>query len=177
MDLMGAGGSQGGGGARGTKRPIVDPFMGSASRPSKRQKGPIPPEFSLQRLVSSSRSSSPAPPASPLGILEERPDSPLPSLGAPLPQPQYPFNAPPIPHLQETTTVPHLRPEQPIIPVPGLSPSPAAITPGYLHQVSPPGSPAPYPREDIPPYPGATPPHPILNGGKKPTLLHCINIT
>ncbi|KAB7507923.1 Integrator complex subunit 6-A [Armadillidium nasatum] len=74
--------------------------------------------------------------------------------------------ASPLPHLPEGAPSPHLRqdPISPISSLPGLVPSPAVITPGYLHQVSPPGSPAPYPREDIPQYVAVPPIHPVLNG-------------
>ena len=123
---------------RGVKRPVMDQMMGTNNvpRPNKRRKGPIPMELSLQRLVSPP----PSPQSSP--IHSPRGDDPLSPISSP-------FIPSPAPH----TTA------EVLISPPTLMPSPAAITPGW--QVSPPSSPASYPRDDLPSYSD-----PVVNGGK-----------
>lgn len=174
VDLMGAGGGASGGG-RGSKRPAE--AQATTGRPNKRRRGPLPHDFTLQRVrrsPSSTPCTSPAstPPSSPC-------PSPAPSLSPP--------DSPLPPRVEERVVEPRpelspvlQRPERPDTPIfqPGLCyggapaiPN-AAYSPGIM-SVSPPGSPNPAappapppPTEERPPLllPGDS--HPMLNGGK-----------
>lgn len=174
VDLMGAGGGNSGGG-RGSKRPAEAQVP--VGRPNKRRRGPLPHDFTLQRVrksPSSTPSTSPATTPS---------SSPCPS---PIPSPSPPDS--PIPQRVEERVearpdIPPIpsRPERPDTPVfqpgtcyAGASTPNASYSPGIL-SVSPPGSPNPAPASPAPSeerlhlLPSDT--HPMLNGGEAQRLL------
>ncbi|KAK8381703.1 hypothetical protein O3P69_015031 [Scylla paramamosain] len=168
VDLMGAGGANSGGG-RGSKRPAEAQVP--VGRPNKRRRGPLPHDFTLQRVR---KSPSSTPSTSPASTPSSSPcPSPIPSpcpMDSPLP-PRMEERVEPRPELSPIPP----RPERPDTPVfqPGAcyvaAPPPnASYSPG-IPSVSPPGSPNPaipaspaLPEERLHPLPGDS--HPMLNG-------------
>ncbi|XP_071547300.1 integrator complex subunit 6 isoform X3 [Panulirus ornatus] len=170
VDLMGTSGGAGTGN-RGSKRPAES--QSTVGRPNKRRRGPLPPDFTLQRIKSPNSSPGSSPTTSPC---PSPPSSPTPSL-TPVTSPgQNP--SPPEPlaaqrledrvDIRPDVSLP--RPERPDTP-PLFQPAnySATPTPRYspgILSVSPPGSPAALslseeriPSVDI---------HPMLNGDVTP---------
>lgn len=170
VDLMNTSSGAGTGG-RGSKRPAET--QSTVGRPNKRRRGPLPQDFTLQRINKSANSSpSSSPSTSPCPSPSSSPN-PLSPVASPSPSlPETPSSSPQ--RAEDRTDVRFdaslSRPERPDTPSLFQSSSyPSVPTPGYspgVLSISPPGSPASSPLGEDRSY--ALPPdsHPMVNGGK-----------
>ncbi|KAK4305504.1 hypothetical protein Pmani_022610 [Petrolisthes manimaculis] len=142
VDLMGAGGGAGSGG-RGSKRPAES--QTTVGRPNKRRRGPLPLDFTLQRIKQSPSSSLTSSPSS--TPMSSPCPSPCPPL-TPCPSPGIPDSplGQRVEDRVEVRSEPGLvRPERPDTPMFSPTNFTGTPTPGYspgIMSVSPPGSPA-----------------------------------
>lgn len=168
VDLMNTSGGAGTGG-RGSKRPAET--QSAVGRPNKRRRGPLPQDFTLQRIKSPNSSASSTPNTSPCPSPCSSPNPSTP-VASPSTNPSLP-ESPSGQRLEDRADVRFeaslSRPERPDTPLFQSATYPSVPTPGYspgVLSVSPPGSPAASPLAEDRPYTVPTDSHPMVNGGK-----------